>query len=59
MHRMAEQSLGTQPAPPRVDGPYERDERGIYRLPTWVEHREHEYPSEAFDSLQAMQRDAF
>ena len=51
--------MGTQPAPPRVDGPYERDERGIYRLPTRIEHREHVYPSDGFDSLQAMQRNHF
>jgi len=62
---MAEQSRLARPAPPLVrpssrdDDPYERDERGIYHPPTPVEHREHEYPSDGFDSLVAMQRDHF
>lgn len=64
MYADAEQSRGTQPAPPLVtpsggDEPFERDDRGIYRPPTLVEHREHDYPTDGFDSLVAMQRDHF
>jgi SAM-dependent methyltransferase len=60
---MAEQSRG-QLAPPlgsplHLDDPYERDQRGIYLPPTPVVHREHEYPSDGFESLQAMQREHF
>jgi SAM-dependent methyltransferase len=41
-----------------ADG-YERDQRGIYRPPFRIQHREEDYPTEGFHALQAMQRDHF
>jgi SAM-dependent methyltransferase len=61
---MAEQSRGAQSSEllttlAAYPDPYTLDERGIHQPPVAVEHREQEYSSESFESLQSMQRRHF